>query len=154
MTTSLEHIPNWNTGQWDEYRKQELSFDGLPIITEGKNLYVFGRQKKKKPDQSDQVVIVINVYKIVRESELPEFKFIRTFTLLKNEFEPFVKESNSETFVGQQAQWATNGQVLLCFGKKNRLYWFDIETGRKISKNKKYWTAGEVLEESMIHFNY
>lgn len=90
----------------------------------------------------------------MRESELPEFKFIRTFTLLKNEFEPFVKESNSETFVGQQAQWATNGQVLLCFGKKNRLYWFDIETGRKISKNKKYWTAGEVLEESMIHFNY
>jgi len=72
------------------------------------------------------VVIVISVYKIEREGELPEFKYLRQVTLLKNGFEPFVKESNSQTFVGQQAQWATNGEVLLCFGKKNKLYWFDL----------------------------
>ena len=43
-------------------------------------------------------MIIINVYKIEREGELPEFRYLRQVTLLKNGFEPFVKESNSQTF--------------------------------------------------------
>lgn len=101
-TCALEHIPSWKA-QWQDYRKQEVVYDGMPMLTEGSNLYVFGRQKKKKNDQTEQVVIVINVYEIAREGDLPGFKFLRQVTLLKNGLEPFVKESNSQSFVGQQA---------------------------------------------------
>ena len=91
LTTTLENVPNWKD-QWTEYKKQEIKYDGMPMITEGNNLYVFGRQKKKKPDQSEQVVIIINIYEINREKELPSFKFLRTITLMKNGFQPFVKD--------------------------------------------------------------
>ena len=42
---------------------------------------------------------------------------------------------------------------MLCFGKKNKLYWFDMETGRKISKSHRYWAASDFYDEAMIHFN-
>ena len=48
-TCALEHIPSWKS-QWQDYRKQEVVYDGMPMLTEGSNLYVFGRQKKKKND--------------------------------------------------------------------------------------------------------
>jgi hypothetical protein len=59
--------------------------------------------------------------------------------------------------VGTSAQWATNGQVLLCFSVKNRLLCFDLATGRKISKVA-FWTAGDSFSDSasnaLIYFNY
>ena len=41
-TVTLEHIPTWKS-QFKEYRSQQINFDGMPMITEGDNLYVFGR---------------------------------------------------------------------------------------------------------------
>ena len=48
-TCALENIPSWKA-DWQEYRKQEVVYDGLPMLTEGGHLYVFGRQRKKKND--------------------------------------------------------------------------------------------------------
>ena len=37
----------------------------MPMITEGKNLYVFGRNKlKKKEGESQKYSIIVNIYKI------------------------------------------------------------------------------------------
>ena len=100
------------------------------------------------------MLIIINIYQIERGDHLPEFKYLRQITLFKNGFEPFIKDKNSGEFVGQKAQWATNGQVLICFGKKNKLHWFDLSTGRKISKTNRYWTSSDPVDDLMIYFNY
>lgn len=72
---------------------------------------------------------------------------------MKNQFDAFSKDRNSATFVGTGAQWATNGQVLVCFSLKNKLICFDLATGRKISKST-FWTSGDSQSNSMIYFNY
>lgn len=105
------------------------------MITDGQNIYVFARNKTKKPDnQSDKVSIVINIYKIVRseksENDLPQFIYQRQITLIWKDNESFEKDENSEKFVSQLSQWATNGQMLLCFARPSRVYWFDLETGK------------------------
>jgi len=73
--------------------------------------------------------------------------------LLKSKFDAFSKDQNSDTFIGKTAQWATNGQILLCFSKKNKLFCFDLKTGLKICKTI-FWTASDTYANSMLYFNY
>lgn len=63
----------------------------------------------------------------------PSFKFVREIFLYKNEdFEPFIKNSNSIDFV-KDSSFATNGQILIIqTGKKQ--YFFDLKTGIRTQK--------------------
>jgi len=79
------------------------------------------------------------------------FNYERQVTLMKNQFKPFVKDKLSENFVSTQAQWATNGNILLYFSVKGKVISFDLATGKKTSKCK-YWDSCEQFQ--MIYFNY
>jgi hypothetical protein len=72
----------------------------------------------------------------------------------QNAFRPWLKEKNQEKFLGLESQWATNGQILLCFhtGKK-KVYYFDVSTGKKI--NKLACNQGAIQNHwTMIYYNY
>ena len=48
ITVSLDHVPSWKNQQ--TYKNQDICFDNMPMITDGKHLYIFGRNKMKKKD--------------------------------------------------------------------------------------------------------
>jgi len=141
----------------------------MPILTEGNFLYVFGRQKisqsedQKASNQEQQYSIVINIYEVERDPvnvALPSFNYVKQIVLEKpikgaqNAFRPWLKEKNQEKFLGLESQWATNGQILLCFhtGKK-KVYYFDVSTGKKI--NKLGCNQGAIQNHwTMIYYNY
>lgn len=108
VTFSLEHIASWKS-QTKPYRNQELCHDRMPMITDGEQLYVFGRNKLKRADgKPEKPSIVVNIYKIEKMVEddpqsLPRFIYLRQITLIWKESEPFEKDENSERFVGQIA---------------------------------------------------
>lgn len=50
----------------------------MPMITEGKHLYIFGRQKlKKKEGETQKFQIIINIYKVEDTNDLPKFTYER-----------------------------------------------------------------------------
>ena len=50
----------------------------MPLITDGKNLYIFGRSKLKKKDGENQKYqILINIYKIDNTEKIPKFIYER-----------------------------------------------------------------------------
>jgi len=83
FTVPLEHIATWKS-QTKPYRNQELCHDHMPIITDGKHLYVFGRNKLKRADgKAEKPAIVVNIYEIERAAEsgsshnVPSFSYRR-----------------------------------------------------------------------------
>jgi len=46
VSLQLENVTNWKNS-WTERGKSEVSFYKMPIITDGNQLYVFGREKSK-----------------------------------------------------------------------------------------------------------
>ena len=125
------------------------------MLTDGNKLYLFARKRVKQKDSSEaSCSIAVQIYQIERKDcKVHGFKYERQITLMKNSFDAFSKDGNSSTFVGTSAQWATNGQVLVCFSIKNRIICFDLENGLKISKAT-FWSSSESQTSLLIYFNY
>ena len=65
----------------------------------------------------------------------PSLKFVKEVYLYKNEeYEPFIKNSNSIDFI-KDSSFATNGQTLL-LQTNNGAYFFDLKTGIRQQKVK------------------
>ena len=57
---------------------QDICFENMPIITDGKNLYIFGKSKLKNKDGENQKYqIVININKIDDTEKIPIFNYER-----------------------------------------------------------------------------
>lgn len=142
--STLEHVPCWQD-KWTSYQEREVNFFEMPIITEGKQLFVFGRERA---NDKSEIKIFINIYEIHPDS----FKYKRQITLFNKKGKPFSKDSNNFS-ISKSLYWATNGPVILCFDGKNKAHWFDSQTGKKISKTK-FWSASDTINNTLLYFNY
>ena len=84
---SLEHIPSWKN-EWIKYKGKEVNFYEMPILTEGKNLYVFGRERVKDAQSQSNgaeasqasttsIQIFVNVYKIENKNSSSQVQALK-----------------------------------------------------------------------------
>lgn len=81
-TCQLENVTGWGS----EFKAlgsdqiEEMNFQGLPMLTEGRFLYVFARKRMKLKDsgESKSPLICVSIYSIEQnEGSAPNFKYER-----------------------------------------------------------------------------